>query len=206
MTQFEESGLTFQFNADWVVNKYDEHRYFRRFAGEGLKGVDFLGIYKKEELVLIEVKNYRIRYKEKPPIAIYHILENPEILADKVLQKAKDTLQVIRVINKFYQRNWFYRIWMPILRLLRNSSRTANTWLFWTRAQVLVERKRLKVILWLENEEEYEIFSKEDIRIFREKVQELLKQNEENIDFEIMDIKKPKSSFNNSISAFLEKK
>jgi len=99
MTEFQESGLTFQFNEDWVVNKYDEHRYFRRLAGEGLKGVDFLGIYKKEELVLIEVKNYRIRYKEKPPTAIYNIIENPEILAEKIQKKAEDTLKAIRRIT-----------------------------------------------------------------------------------------------------------
>jgi len=203
MTQFNESGLTFQFNEDWVINKYDEHRYFRRLSGAGLKGVDFLGIYKKEKLVLIEVKNYRIQYKAKPPTAIYHVIENPEVLAEKVQKKASDTLKAIRVVNKLYQRNWFYRLWMPILKLLRNSSLTVNTWLFWTRAQVLTTTGCFKVILWIENEEEYDIFTKEEVLDFRKKLLSLLNDNESNIHFEIMDTKKPKSSFNNSISAFI---
>ena len=204
MTDFKESGLVFQFNEDWVINKYDEHRYFRRLSGAGLKGVDFLGIYKKEELVLIEVKNYRIRYKEKPPTAIYHIIENPEILAKKIQQKARDTLQAIRVVNKLYKRNWFYKLWMPILKLLRNSSFTVNTWLFWTRAQSLIDNNSFKIILWMENEEEYDKYTKEDVLAFRKKVQLLLDKSEHQIKFEILDIKKPKSSFNNSISAFLD--
>jgi hypothetical protein len=203
MTEFRESDIIFQFNENWVVNKYDEHRYFQRLAGAGLKGVDFLGIYNKEELVLIEVKNYRIRYKEKAPTEIYHILENPEVLVEKIKQKSEDTLRAIRVINKLYQRNWFYKLWMPILKLLRNTPFTVNTWLFWTRAQVLIETGKFKVILWLENEEEYEIFSKEDVLSFRDRVQVLLNDNESNIDFKIIDIRKPKSSFNDSISASL---
>jgi len=203
MTEFRESGLLFQFDNSWVVKKYDEHRYFRLLSGQGLKGVDFLGIFESKELMLIEVKNYRIRYKEKPPTAIYHILENPEILAEKIRCKAEDTLQAIRVINKFYRRNWFYKLLLPILKTLHTSYLTNTTQLFWIRAETLVEEGKVKFIFWLETEDEYEPFSKVEVAQFRATIQDILVKSKTGISFEILSVKKPKSNFNDSISAFL---
>lgn len=185
MTEFTESGILFQFDKNWVVQKYDEHRYFRRLCSVGLKGMDFLGIYGKEELILLEIKNYRIRYTEKPPTAIYHILQHPEILADKIIGKTRDTLQTVRVVNKYYRRNFFYRLFLPLLLRMRASRRTLHTRLFWTQAQVLAESENIRVILWLETETEYEIFSKEEVKDFRNKVQTLLDKNGDGIRFEI---------------------
>lgn len=174
MTEFNESGLVFQFNACWVINKYDEHRYFRLLSSAGLKGVDFLGIYKKEELVLIEVKNYRIRFKKKPPLSIYRILNNPELVASKIKSKSEDTLKAIRVIYKYYQRKYFFRLIFPLLKLLRNNSHTVNTWLFWSRAYQLMNEGKIKIVFWMETEAFYPEFSKAEVAAFRERLTMLL--------------------------------
>lgn len=171
---FQESDLLFHFQKGWVIKQYDTNPYFRRLKGAGLKGIDFLGIFEKREVVFFEVKNYKIRYKEKPPTQIYDVLENPKLLAEKVAQKVEDTLQAIRVINKFYRRRRIYRIFEPLLKVIPNWNATLNTWLFWTRVEVFIERGDWQVILWLETEEVYKHFSKAQIADFRNQLQQLL--------------------------------
>ncbi len=185
MNSFTESGLLFRFSHRAVVQKYDEHRYFRRLSGSGLKGVDFLVILDKSQLILTEVKNYRIRYKEKPPTEIYHILNHPEILAEKILGKAADTLQMIRVVNKFYRKSRMHNLILPLLQMLRNSRFTLHTRLFWVRAEDLVKQGNFKFVLWMETETAYPDFSAEKVRAFRQKLQNLLTENMLGIEFEI---------------------
>ena len=78
---FEESDLVFHFNQDWVVRKYDEHRFYKTISGLGMKGVDFIGIFKAEQVVFIEIKNYRIRYEGKTLQPLYDVFDAPGNLA-----------------------------------------------------------------------------------------------------------------------------
>jgi len=61
--QLKESALLFDFEeTDWIVKKYDDHRYYKSLSGAGLKGVDFIGIFQQEKVVFIEVKNFRAKH------------------------------------------------------------------------------------------------------------------------------------------------
>ena len=199
LTQFTESGLIFRFSRNAVVQKYDEHRYFRRLSGSGLKGVDFLSIFDRSELVLIEVKNYRIRYKEKPPTEIYHILQHPEILAEKILAKAADTLQMIRVVNKFYRKSRWHNLILPALEMLRNSRFTRDTRLFWVRAENLTQAGNFKFVLWLETETAYPNFSEADVNRFRRQVERLLANNVLNINFTVVNARTAQTVFGDKL-------
>ena len=70
---YQESGLEFNFDNNWVLKKYDSHPFYKSLSGANLKAVDFIGIWKNEILVLIEVKNYKIRYSalKKSPIQFF---------------------------------------------------------------------------------------------------------------------------------------
>lgn len=54
-------SLRFTFDDDWQVIKLDDHRCFteRLMPLQLTRAVDFLGIYRKRGLYLIEVKDYR---------------------------------------------------------------------------------------------------------------------------------------------------
>ncbi|HKK76477.1 MAG TPA: hypothetical protein VJ953_15460, partial [Saprospiraceae bacterium] len=102
---FAEGQLTFHFDpAYWQGRKYDDHAYFQGFSGVGLKGVDFIGIYQEDILVLLEVKNYTWRdtpFREKD---VRQSLRGPEQIAAAVQQKMEDTLAGLRAIGIYYQR------------------------------------------------------------------------------------------------------
>jgi len=147
---FTESDLLFTFNEDWVVQKYDDHAYFKTLAGYGLKGVDFVGIYKRSHLYLIEVKNYRQRdYSpvspdwsdlEGVPIPLLHIF----------LEKIEDSLKLIRVVYRYLERKW----WFNILRKLHNlvgNERLDKDWKFWDKVYKLsCIQESLNYILFIE--------------------------------------------------------
>lgn len=204
MIQFTESDLIFNFPKKWQITKYDAHPFYQRLSGAGMKGVDFMGIYEEKDLVLIEVKNYRIRYDEKPPTEIYHILDNPEVLVEKIRLKAEDTMQVIRVINKYYARKKWYKLLHPLYSLLRRTPYYLQTPRFWQDAQHLIETNQFSVILWLETESEYEIFTQEEVVQFRQNVQRIAQEKYPNLTIHLLDRNTKQVYFEEPISVQID--
>jgi len=152
MKSFTESGLDFRFNDDWVVKKYDSHRYYKGLSGVGLKGIDFIALNIKENLaVFFEVKNYRTRYRVENGEPIYPTLKAPDILGQALSEKIKDTLLAINAITTYFRKSFLYRLFLPLiirLPLYRNDR------FFWTKvAHCIYEHHNLQVVFWVELEE-----------------------------------------------------
>lgn len=96
---FIERGIEVVFDQDWTVIKLDEHRYYKRISGHGISGVDFLAIHPEFGLALIEMKNY---LKGKGSI--------PENIDSKMIAKKEDTIRLINVVYKYYQRQLYFKI------------------------------------------------------------------------------------------------
>lgn len=150
MTRFEESSYRFVFNEDWELIKYDAHRFYRSLSGQDLSGVDFAGIYKNEYVYLFEIKNFKQYNKKRAPI------KSIDDYTHELEEKAKDSLVLIRVIYKYMQRKWLYRLLIPLLRKLPSLHKE---WYFWTRLYELsVVDQKVKFVL-LQNAE----FDLEDV-------------------------------------------
>jgi hypothetical protein len=148
--KFIESDLLFSFNQDWVIKKYDDHVYFKILAGQGLKGVDFIGIYKKKFLYLIEVKNYRQR--EYSPVAANWVdLEGASPpLAHIFIKKLDDSLKLIRVVERAQKRRWWSRL-LYYIQDLTGDKRLNKDWKFWRKVYDLsLQAATVYPILWLE--------------------------------------------------------
>ena len=155
---FNESGLEFEFDDSWVVKKYDDHRFYKRLSGAGLKAVDFIGIWKGEILALIEVKNYKIRFQDLKQLPIQNILNDPDQLARAIIKKVEDSLKAIDAIHGAYCRKWWYRLFLPFINLFKKSS---ADWPFWTTVHNLInDEKEIWVVFWLESEFEQETLRK----------------------------------------------
>ncbi len=148
--EFIESGLHFRFGEEWVIKKYDAHRFFQGLSGAGLKGVDFLGIL-EEELYLFEVKNFRRRQSWQAENPLEAILAEPSAFAEEIAYKVEDTLLAIDAIWQYYNRKWLFRRLLPAFRRLPV---TENDWRFWARAYALMQHpEQVKVVLWMETEQ-----------------------------------------------------
>jgi hypothetical protein len=144
---FIESGLRFQFPKDWIVFKYDEHRFYRYVSGAGLKGVDFIGI-QGDELYLMEVKNYADRVDLDTYDPMENLLNTAKKQGGRYLRKLEDSLRLLDVIQKYYHRKWWYR--KIYLRFFRKSVIKSELD-FWTKATELKDQaERITFILWLE--------------------------------------------------------
>ncbi len=141
---FNESDIQFDFASRyWAGRKYDEHTFFRGLSGAGLKGVDFVGIYRGRQLLLMEVKHFR--YSREVPIT--------SLLAAEIAAKIEDTLTGITAIHQYFQRSPLYRFAEPLLGRL--PARQRLEWPFWTRAYQLGQDPQCREILvWLEVEKE----------------------------------------------------
>ncbi len=96
---FKEREVEVIFDQEWDVIKFDEHRYYRIVSGLGLRGVDFIAVHPIFGLALIEMKNYT---KGKRSIS--------NDLEAKMLAKRKDTIRLINIINRYYNRQIYFRI------------------------------------------------------------------------------------------------
>lgn len=121
---FTESDQTVSFPSDWWVIKLDEHRYYRRLSGQGLKAVDFLALHDDFGLMLIELKNYHGR-----PV--------PADLGLTMEEKSADTARLIHIVNRYLQRKLYYRIFFSWLKWYRICDRE---WIFWYKAQQQIEK------------------------------------------------------------------
>ena len=147
---FSESDLQFTFGADWIVKKYDDHTYFKILAGHGLKGVDFIGIHRRERLYLIEIKNYKHRsYSPVGPDKSNLEGERP-YLAVHIYHKIADSLRLIRIVNKYLSSRWWFPFASFIRRLLKITS-IKKDWHFWVIVGELSQKaSAVYPVLWLE--------------------------------------------------------
>lgn len=162
---FQESDLTFNFSDDdWEVIRYDTHRYYKTLSGVGLKGVDFLGIYKKEQVVFFEVKHFR-----SPQFinsTSYPILEDPDTFTNRITGKLNDTIKAIRVIVQYFERKPWYRLYLRYNYLIPSFFIKNKDWYFWYRLHLLTQQKELiTFVLWLEIESKNNVYSIENTPI-----------------------------------------
>lgn len=148
---FLESGLKFKFPEDWLVFKYDEHRFYQYLSGAGLKGVDFIAIH-EERLFLIEVKNYMERFAKKGEHPMDPLLENPASYVTRYFRKFEDTFRLLDIIEQYYLRKWWYRKIFKVFKsyFSENSILKTETG-FWSKAINLLDQpKKVSLVLWLE--------------------------------------------------------
>lgn len=146
--QINESDLTFHFGTRWMIRKYDEHRFYSRLSGAGLKAVDIISIYKKRQLILWEVKNFKDRKPNLRHDPLQEITEAPDQFIQEMAAKVKDTLRALKAINGFYKRRWLFflqKLLLPIVYL------PSFDWYFWQMAyQLSAVERQPRFILWLE--------------------------------------------------------
>ena len=134
------SSLRFQFSDDaWHnVIKYDSEKESPQIdydkiknAIEQTKAVDFIGIYQKDELTFFEVKNFKF-YRIDSRDRIEKGDDKNEPLDIEIAKKVRDTLAGIigGARNSTHQRH----IWKDYLRIFSN------------------ENKRIRIVLWLEQD------------------------------------------------------
>ena len=136
------------FPDDWIVRKFDATAAFRSISGQGLKGVDFLCLVPREELWLVEVKNFRPRTAH-PTEERRH----PHDLARHVGAKFADSKRLIRIMNRALRTKWWLRplrIWYRMLRMKRPNS---HYWFWMEAARRLDDPARVVCVLWLETPE-----------------------------------------------------
>lgn len=150
MPRFQESDLTFDFPASWRVRAFDNHRFYQAISGQGLKAVDFVILHPDGKLWLMEVKNYQPRQDEAG--APYPLtLPTPQELADQLGQKLVDSRRILRIIDRYYQRKWYYRwrlswsAWWPF-------PKPDSDLLFWNEAAVRLAQEQDVPILFLQLE------------------------------------------------------
>lgn len=162
---FSESSLSFSFNEDWIVKPFDKHPFYQAISGRGFKGVDFIGIYKKETLVLIEVKNYHKRTISPVPPNITDILGEEPPLINTFIDKIDDTELLINTIFKYFQRKKRYPLYQFLWTFFPKELFLSKKWAFWTKVHELFEvgGSNLHFVLWLELEKEYDSFSEEKV-------------------------------------------
>ena len=155
---FKESDLQFRFSKEWNVRPFDDHRFYRWSSGLGYRGVDFVGIF-QEELFLIEVKNYRRRKGMPDEDALQAIRQEPEAFISKMVEKVEDSLKLIRAVNDYYRRRFWYK-WFSrqpefLQRLFLNRY-------FWHRTYELgQDPNSCRFVLWLDSDQPAPVLSKE---------------------------------------------
>ncbi|MDF1694414.1 MAG: hypothetical protein P1U56_01190 [Saprospiraceae bacterium] len=118
--KFIEREVEVNFDDEWKVIKLDEHRYYKRVSGYGVSGVDFLAIHPIFGVVLIEMKNYT-KGKSSIPNKIDHVMSN----------KQNDTIRLINIIYKYYQRQRYFRV----LQWLNLDYLYPEEWKIWIQAK-----------------------------------------------------------------------
>jgi len=109
----------------------DKHQYYKRVSGQGLKCVDFLALDEQFGLVMIELKNYNGH-----PI--------PSDLREIFAAKVKDTKQLIRVINKYLGRQWYYKL---LFKKLKWHRICPSEWKYWEKCEQLINDGKVICLL-----------------------------------------------------------
>ena len=146
---YQESGLEFRFDDSWQVKAYDKHRFYQGLSGEGLSGVDFVGLH-DGQLYFFEVKNYRRRQDWQTNNPFDQVVAAPDLLAAAIAKKVADTLTGIDAIGQYYHRKPLFRWLEP---WLLNRILPTWEWAFWARVYALAgEPHQLNTVFWLETE------------------------------------------------------
>ncbi|MBI5917090.1 MAG: hypothetical protein HY842_17090 [Bacteroidetes bacterium] len=162
----QESNLQFVFNdMHWEhLLKFDDETDFKQAqeAVQGTKGVDFSGIFEKNTLVLIEVKNFRgYRIENKP-----RMVGGDDPLWLEIARKMRDAIAVIVGAARNYPHQ--ATAWNAYLEVLRN------------------KRKQLHLVLWLEQDapisKQQKYRSVADEEVFRRQLKRSLKWLTQKVD------------------------
>lgn len=119
MSDFQESGINFSFQSNWIVIKYDEHHAHKRVEKciKPTKAVDFLGINNK--LYFVEVKNYRGHTKDKKTIEV--LKNNGNELMNRIAIKVRDTIATSIASARFSTND--ERLFTQVNQLLLDDSK-----------------------------------------------------------------------------------
>lgn len=114
-----ESDLSFEFGSDWIVVRWDRHRFYRWLSGRGYRGVDFLLLHVDlQRAILLEVKNYRRRHLDQAPQRLAQYERNPGELALQLAGKFTSTKLALQQIEEWYRSKWWRYTWGQIARWL----------------------------------------------------------------------------------------
>ncbi len=158
MKIFSESGLTFKFPENWLVFKYDKHRFYKGLSGQGLRAVDFLAIKNLEKLVLIEVKNFEDRFEKDGVNPTHYFFENQESFFDAFVDKFEDSVRGIQIIHKYYQRKWWFRkLAIPFSRQCSKKWWVRFEWGIWLLAHELSQKEAIQQVVSIHWDKGFEI-------------------------------------------------
>ncbi|MEM8583839.1 MAG: hypothetical protein AAGF87_06200 [Bacteroidota bacterium] len=145
--QFIESDLPFTFPPDHWVRAFDEHRFYKAISGQGLKAVDFAVLPPTGPLQLIEVKNYHPRLDaEGAPYPVNW--PTVDQLVEQLIGKYEDSQRIIRIVNSYYQRKWYFRVQLHLASYLPVIWSDSDL-LFWTSAAKRSEFEQPQAVLHL---------------------------------------------------------
>lgn len=163
--KFKESDIEFEFGRDCLVKKFDEHRYYNILSGSGLKGVDFIVIYKNEFLYLIEVKNYKKRSFSPVAPDVSDLLGDPCPLVDQFVEKIQDSITLINVVKKYLAKKWWFGLTEWIKKMLPEDYSLNRDMDFWLKAKAIIEndKSKLQTMLIIDFDEKYESLSSAEI-------------------------------------------
>lgn len=184
MQTFEESGLTFHFEKDWIVIKYDEHRFYRYLSGRGLKGVDFIHVINFEKLVLTEVKNFNDRFEKDNINPTETFLNNLDRFFNAFVSKFNHTLKAIRIVHSYYKRKWWFRnLAMPLTKIFHPRFWTKFEWGRWYLMYILMKKNQVEPVVALGHDENIKL-DKDRIRNgFEKKMAAMSELNNVRIEF-----------------------
>lgn len=121
------------FPSGWQCIKLDDHRYYKRISGKGIKCVDFLAIDPNWGLYLIELKNYP-KLAKIPSVKSSH---------STLLNKKAGSIKLIRTVNAAFKRQWYYRVVFLKLKIYRLCP---AEWHIWHLAEQYIDQNRLVVL------------------------------------------------------------
>ncbi len=147
---FGEGDREFLFSSEhWAVRKYDLHRFYKGFSAHGLKGVDYIGIFEKTTLVLLEVKDFRLTGLPARDRQVIAALQEPKKLAENLFVKVQDTKRGLNSIGKYYEERW---IWRGVAPFIPGRNLQQQDWWFWLEAKRIMEQSgNLKILLALDH-------------------------------------------------------
>jgi len=129
-----ESGLHIEIEGEFVI-KFDEHRYYKTFSGQGFKGVDYL-LVTWEALYLIEIKNFS-QHASSRAFA-------QKELNIQFYQKCEDSLIILEKFYEFLQRGFWTRIFILKYGWYFTGQRE---WKYWLKAYRLYQQGKVHMIL-----------------------------------------------------------
>jgi len=124
---FTEREVKVMFDHEWSVIKLDEHKYYQRVSGYGLRGVDFMAVHEDFGVVFIEMKNYT-----EGKLSI------PQNVEDLMQTKRDDSVRLVRIVYAYFERQWYFRI----MRSLGLSHFFPKDWKLWVQAKKHLDQKR----------------------------------------------------------------